>query len=396
MWAGLGTGSELCQEMTNRKKNKPENKKNLPRRGTLVLTTFPLLALTATVFLATATIIEDTANIDKYWDCTCLDEQPVDIFPPDESEQIIRLVFLGDISISRQIAEGLAEGGQDNDYLLGLRQLSMDADATFANLECVLCDDELPAMDKGPLGGDFHLTGGTSSAKSLADAGLCWVSLANNHTMDYGSAGLLSTIDALDAVGILHAGAAENLDKAREPAILEIKGTKIALLAYTNILHGGGVAKQDQPGAVLFTKERVLEDIAQVRPECDLLIVSVHWMGEDQAKPDATTTSWAHSFLSAGADIIIGHHPHVLSTVEVCPQGIIAYSLGNAVFDTIFEHRRKSAGLVVDYKKDEGIISYELVPLVIEDLTTKISDTTEMIEFTQSKILDNSHIQVSQ
>jgi len=367
-----------------------------PNRGEkILLVVVPLVAVVVSAVLATATVIQDDTYADEDWAENSFEAQLADILPLQTPEQPIRLVFLGDVSISRRITEGLVQDPPTEDYLLGIRQLALSADALFVNLECVLADDDLPPADKSPLGGTFHLMGKSSSARELANAGVRLVSLANNHTMDYGAEGLIQTISALDSAGILHAGAGNNLEQARQPAILEILGTKIALLAYSNILHGAGCAGEDKPGAVLFKKEWVLEDIERTRPNCDLLVVSLHWLGEDQSKPDVREKSWAHSFIDAGADLIIGHHSHVLATVELYSPGIIAYSLGNSVFDTIYEHRRKSSALVVEFQKGEGITSFELVPIVIENLVTKVSDDADMVEFVQSKIVSETPIPTS-
>ena len=158
-----------------------------PNRGEkILLVVVPLVAVVVSAVLATATVIQDDTCADEDWAENSFEAQLADILPLQAPDQPIRLVFLGDVSISRRIAEGLTQDPPTEDYLLGIRQLALSADALFVNLECVLADGDLPPADKSPLGGSFHLMGKSSSARELANAGVRLVSLANNHTMDFG------------------------------------------------------------------------------------------------------------------------------------------------------------------------------------------------------------------
>lgn len=164
-------------------------------------------------------------------------------------------------------------------------------------------------------------------------AGIDVVNLANNHIFDFGKQGLFDTVDHLDSAKIERVGAGKNREDAHRPVIKTIKGKRIAFLGY----YSGGEAPsatKRNPGVATRAVKVITKDIKSLREvdSVDYIVVNFHWGIEKAAKPSAQQRAFAHSVIDAGADAIIGHHPHVLQGVEIYNEKVIAYSLGNLVF----------------------------------------------------------------
>ena len=196
-----------------------------------------------------------------------------------------------------------------------------------------------------------------NSARALRDAGFQVVSFASNHCMDFGQEAFFDTIDAIKANGMEPVGAGKNIAAARRPAILERSGTKIAFLAYNSILPFGYWAETDrpgcapmrawtfyepvepdQPGSLCRTHtfphkddlEAMADDIEEAKSKADILILSIHWgVHFVPAQLADYQRETARKAIDCGADLILGHHPHILKGIEVYKGKAIMYSLGN-------------------------------------------------------------------
>jgi poly-gamma-glutamate synthesis protein (capsule biosynthesis protein) len=167
----------------------------------------------------------------------------------------------------------------------------------------------------------------------LKDANINVVCLANNHIYDYGKDALLDTLSYLDSAGIRHVGAGENLSMARKPVILEVNRKKIGFLAY----YGNGSwypASEGSPGTAPRIKALIRDDLRALREneKVDFIVVNYHWGQEGSNYPEPFQVDLAHFTVECGANLIIGHHPHVLQGIEKYKNGIIVYSLGNFLF----------------------------------------------------------------
>ena len=208
-----------------------------------------------------------------------------------------------------------------------VRDLVEGADIAAANFEN-------PAPDKPR----FHASGTNFSADprfidGLADAGLDYVSLANNHIRDAGSAGLLQTIKNVTKRGIAVSGAGKNAAAARKPAILEAGGTSVAILGYDAIA-GGYHATGTKVGSAGLSAKAVKADVAAARKAgADVVIVYPHWGTEYDPTPFANQKKLAEMIIDSGADMVIGNHAHWAGAMEVYKGKPIWYALGNFVFD---------------------------------------------------------------
>jgi poly-gamma-glutamate synthesis protein (capsule biosynthesis protein) len=156
--------------------------------------------------------------------------------------------------------------------------------------------------------------------------------LANNHIRDFGDEGVRQTIGNLRAAGLATFGAGENRLEAGRPLIWEAGGLRIGLWAIAekelNLAHA------TRPGAARFLPDQNIAEIRRLKEDCDFLVVYVHAGHEFTTVPSPRIRSAYRAFVEAGADAVIGHHPHVVQGVEKHRDGLIAYSLGNLVFDS--------------------------------------------------------------
>ncbi|MDH7554914.1 MAG: CapA family protein [Spirochaetota bacterium] len=174
-----------------------------------------------------------------------------------------------------------------------------------------------------------------SIAFILAEAGITAVTLANNHMLDYGVTGLLDTLTSLSDAKVLYAGAGNNEITASLPVMRQLGTTRIVVLCYTQIASKEMIAKNN-PGVNFFELKKVQEDIKKYR-FCDGVIINIHWGNEYFYYPSSKQIDIAHALIDAGADAVIGHHPHVYQGIEIYKNKPIVYSLGNFLFGSIHE-----------------------------------------------------------
>jgi poly-gamma-glutamate capsule biosynthesis protein CapA/YwtB (metallophosphatase superfamily) len=287
------------------------------------------------------------------------------------------LVFLGDVVPGRSMEAQLARYGPDYPWR-GLQLLLHQADLAVANLESVL------TTQGQPLNKPYIIRAHPGSGQTLVEAGLGLVSLANNHALDYGQVGLDDTLSTLDALGIaaVGAGCETSIDKdadlcqASKAAILDLNGVKVAVLGYAGAYWNGSPDMPTSDKIAWAEPARVQADVQAVRDQADVVIVLLHAGIEYAAKPSSGQVAVAHAAIDAGADLVVGHHPHVTQTVELYNpkgaaegngrQGLIVYSLGNAVFD-IPRQTAMQGDLLRVYVTRDGLQQAELWPFWIED-----------------------------
>jgi poly-gamma-glutamate synthesis protein (capsule biosynthesis protein) len=208
-----------------------------------------------------------------------------------------------------------------------VRHLIESADLAIANFE-----------NPAPNTFRYHTSGTVFSAdpkliKGLANAGIDWVGLANNHIRDAGGVGILQTLANLKHYGIAASGAGKDLRAARKPAILEAGGVKVAFLAYDTIAKSYG-AGPDRAGSAQMSASALRTDVAAARNAgAQVVIVFPHWGTEYDPTPFAGQQNLARAAIDAGADMVIGNHAHWAGAVEVYKGRPIWYALGNFVFD---------------------------------------------------------------
>lgn len=242
----------------------------------------------------------------------------------------VRLAFVGDVLLGSTVENLLKDHGYDYPYA-HVSDLLGQADIAAANLET-------PVTRRGePEEGKMYVYRSHPDAlPSFKEAGFDLVTLANNHILDYGVTGLSDTLKHLDEQGIHRVGAGMDEEEAYRPVIIEKNGIRTGFVGLSRVVpKGEWKAGPDHPGvAETYGYERALEAIRKAREQADLVVVLVHWGDERQEKPNRHQIHAAHAYIDAGADLVVGSHPHVLQGLEYYEGKWIAYSLGNFIFTT--------------------------------------------------------------
>lgn len=288
-------------------------------------------------------------------------------------ERHITLAVAGDIMLARGVDARIRNYGWD--YPLALvADLLCEADLAIANLES-------PIGEKGtPIPGKMiWFRARPESAKALVQAGLDAVCLANNHILDYDTENFLETMEILDDIGMKHFGGGRDIHEARTPLILEAGGIRVACLAYSEFAHPDLFwsvqyprtfeAKEGVPGVTPIRKEYISEDIARARQEADVVVTMFHWGAEDTHHPDPfwiDQVDIARFTVDAGADLVIGTHPHAVQGLELYNGKYIAYSLGNLVMDQRREFQKESVILSFTIT-ERGVSALEIHPCYITE-----------------------------
>jgi poly-gamma-glutamate synthesis protein (capsule biosynthesis protein) len=238
----------------------------------------------------------------------------------------ISVVAGGDLLFDRGVRRHVQEKGLRS-LLAGLRQPLSGADLALANLECPLTLRITPRPKQYVFRCDPEV------AIELRNVGFHALSLANNHSIDQGRDGLLDTMAALEGAGLVPLGAGRSQREAHRHHLIMAGGMQVALLAYVAIIIEGVPFLEDLPAAAQLQEETVAAEIAAARAEADIVIVTIHWGTEFRAEPSDEQRRLGRMLIDAGAELVLGHHPHVLQPVERYRGGVIAYSLGNLVFD---------------------------------------------------------------
>lgn len=230
------------------------------------------------------------------------------------------------------------------------------ADIVIGNLEAPLA-----AGGEEFIGKKFRFKVDPAALEAIKDAGFTHLALANNHILDYGSTGLQQTIQALDGAGVAHFGAGPDLGAARKAWITEVKGIKIAFLAYSLVYPEEFFATKGRAGTAPGYRPYYSEDIKLARSRADYVVVSFHWGEEGAKQPKPYQQTTARKAIDAGADVVLGHHPHVLQGVEYYGRGVIFYSLGNFTFGSM--SRSSASSMIARITLDDGVRGVEIIPL---------------------------------
>lgn len=236
--------------------------------------------------------------------------------------------FAGDTIFSGKVEERLEKAGYDSPYEY-VRGLFQNDDLSVLNLETPVTAGGDPAKDK-----TFVFKSPPKAIGPMAQAGVDAVNLANNHVLDQGVAGLQDTMKTLRQHHVMYVGAGKNSKEAYAPVYLERKGIKIALFGFSRVVpEPGWVAGKSKPGvASAYAPEAALNAIKAARKNADLVLVMTHWGKERTTKLEDHQQELAHAFIDAGADLVVGGHPHVMQGLEQYKGKWIAYSTGNFIF----------------------------------------------------------------
>ncbi|MDQ3008689.1 MAG: CapA family protein [bacterium] len=257
-----------------------------------------------------------------------------------------RVLLTGDVLLARSInAKMIAR--QDTSWPFAkTSNLLQSADITFINLETPLISD-CPITISGML-----FCGQSANATALANAGIDVANLANNHIGNHGIEGVEETKVTLKAANIQYSG-------TEEVVIEERNGVRFAFLGFNDV--------DTQPGVLLADRGEITRKIAEANAISDVIIVQFHWGNEYQRQPSDRQKELAHYTIDAGADLVIGNHPHWWQPMEIYQNKVISYSHGNFIFDQMWSYETRE-GLVAAYLfEGTSLVSIEVTPVLIEE-----------------------------
>ena len=277
----------------------------------------------------------------------------------------------GDVLLDRGVATAIEKNGAAYPYG-GVAALFKGDDITVANLETPLTDAEGGAMKPSR----FVFKASTDNTAQLKAAGFDVLMLANNHTMDYLSAGLSDTMAVLDGAGLLHAGAGENASSIK-PCFIDKNGVRIGVLSYSSLPPEGFMFAENE-ATIAYARAGFLDDmksdIVEAAWLCDFLLVYFHWGTEYNHDVNEMQIEIAHAAVDSGASAVIGTHPHVLQGKEIYNNAPIYYSVGNFVFDKQIPEGTDIALIVQLTVNRRGVIEITELPVIIENCRPQIAD----------------------
>lgn len=235
-----------------------------------------------------------------------------------------------------------------------VRPLLRTSDIVFGNLECCVSQSGYPLTKRYTFRADPRI------ACVLREVGVTVVSCANNHAWDFGRIALLDTVRTVNQAGTLTVGAGANRREAHRLRIITRKGVRVGFLAYLGLLPPLVPESPTAPSLAIATEPVVRADVKAARSQVDVLIVSLHGGKENSSLPTPHQAALAHIAIDAGADLVIGHHSHVVQPMVRYHGKWICYSLGNFVFSTT---GRGSGALLNAVLSRAGVVSAQLIPL---------------------------------
>lgn len=335
----------------------------------------------------------------------------VGFFPPgnavsplaeDYPNRGFQLSFVGDINLGRYIGTYGAEYGYKH-FFEGVSPIWANSDYIFANLECAVLQREESEYVKDKKNIHLYAYAETDAIIEMQRSGINAISYANNHSHDYGSEAFREAVAFFDSIGLNYSGTTLKFDErgARQLSIQLITedGTRIGFIGVTNVVYeglgtGSGMLTSGHPS--LFTS------VYEAHAENDLTVVYVHWGVEYNNLPSTEQVELGHKLIDAGADIVIGAHPHCLQPIEKYGNGIIFYSLGNFIMDQNNSFTRDSVILQYNQSAD-GSRYFELVPVRVNDGKPEITDNsfycsrirkvmTKFLHDTEYMVTEDGHI----
>lgn len=246
----------------------------------------------------------------------------------DETPRIT-VMLGGDVLIWSGVARTLEKSGNDSVISPALARKFRNADIAMVNLEMAVSLRGEPMEEK-----QFTFRGKPDNLSLLKHMGVDAVSVANNHALDYGREAFLDTLRNLTENDIAPVGGGNNLDEASAFQTYDVQGRKVGILAASRVVPDvSWYARAKTPGILTTYDPATLNAaITKAKETCDFVLVYIHWGVEGGIMPEAYQQKLAYGYIDAGADAVIGSHPHVLQGFEIYNDKPIAYSLGNFIF----------------------------------------------------------------
>jgi poly-gamma-glutamate synthesis protein (capsule biosynthesis protein) len=280
------------------------------------------------------------------------------------------MVAVGDIGLGRSVYTQMKAAGDMAKPYRYFADTLRSADLAVANLECAVSDAKAVITNTG-----MTFVAPFEAAAGLKDSGIDAVSLANNHAFNGGADGYRDTLAEIKRLGLTAFGGGLNTTEAHTERIITVKGIKVALLGYSSIT-GSTAATADSPGMAYLSmapwgrytpseSDQMAADIAAARTRADVVIPYFHWGTEYTHQANDDQRAVAHRAIEAGADLVLGAHPHWVQGVEWYQGKLITYSLGNFVFDQAWAVETTQGTALKLKFRGRSVTAAELVPYEI-------------------------------
>ena len=273
----------------------------------------------------------------------------------------VTIAAVGDMMIGSWGGDLIGEHGPTYPFV-GVADLIREADVATGNLE-------------GP-----HCTTGEEMSKTYTYrmppdwldafqwAGFDVVSVANNHAMDFGPGCFLESIAEIEKRGMLVCGGGPNITEGNTPAVVERNGISVAVLGYSATFPKEAWAGEDTPGTIFPKREHVIHAVRQAKRDHDVVVVHFHWGAQGRTDPKDYQVDLAHLVIDNGADLVLGHHAHVLLGVEAYKGKLVFYGLGNFTFASYSETARTSVIARVTLDKGGRFVEADVVPINVYNI----------------------------
>jgi len=283
----------------------------------------------------------------------------------------VRIVAVGDILMHQDVQRS---GREAEAGLAGLwadvEPLLRGADLAFANLETPL------APRSGQPGRPFQFNGPAALPAALRASGFRILATANNHAYDQGPAGVVETLDRLEAEQLVPVGSGRTRPEAEAARVVEVRGMKVAFLGFTDLFNLNLNRKPSEPWVCPLDPAGAARAVREARTRADAVVVSLHWGTEYSHEPTARQRQVAALLAEAGADLILGHHPHVLQPVEVLATGgrrtLVAFSMGNFISNQDRVYRADQESAAAGDSRDGVAVQCRLVKQRLADGSQRV------------------------
>ena len=271
----------------------------------------------------------------------------------------VTLTFVGDVLLDRGVRERVDTAGVESLFSPSVDSLFAASNLVIANLECPATHVVAPMQKK------YIFRGDPEHLHALQCHGVTHLNLANNHSIDQGRRGLLSTIDNIREAGMVPVGAGENMREAAQPVLLTETPRRVWLLPSLRLALENYAYLPDKPCVSQEPMDSLVARVASLRrsSSTDYIIVTLHWGGENTFRPILQQVVDAHRLVDAGANLIVGHHSHTLQPKEQYKGATIFYSIGNFIFDALRPIHKNGCAVTVTVTADSSTVSSHQVSI---------------------------------
>ncbi len=290
---------------------------------------------------------------------------PSEELPAKKEPVHMNMLFTGDVLLSEYVLSNYNSKGIDGVVSGTLRDKMLNADYTMVN-------EEFPFSTRGTKAPDKQYTFRIDPkyVGIFGELGIDAVGLANNHVLDFGKEALEDTFTTLNGANIPFTGAGHNLEEASKLVTFEKDGVKVGIVAASRVIPVvEWNVKNSQPGVfTTYDPADLCRKVQEAKSQCNLVFVMIHWGTEHTDKLEEYQKTIGHQVIDAGADAIIGAHPHVVQGIERYNGKLIFYSLGNFIFNQNID---RTFALSIDFDNENVNPSYSLIPAKASGATTR-------------------------